>query len=859
MMIKEAIEYAKKGWQIFPVHSVKDGKCSCGNPDCKSPGKHPRTANGFKDATCDENKIIEWWGQWPDANIGFAIPSGMIVIDVDPQHGGRETITALMEKHDFPSTLMSKTGGGGTHIFYYIPKDIKIKPGVNVLGPGVDIRSEGSYVLLPPSSHIKGSYKWRNQEEIQNAPGWLIEFLLLERKNEMVLDTNEQIPEGKRNTTLARYAGLFRRFGMTSDEIFQALLKINTMRCTPPLEDEEVRRIAISIARYKPEDDGEVKEGDYGHAVVLAEYFNKKVRWATHMGKWFIWNGQVWRECPEERVIKMASDTLRQHYIGLLASVNDKETIKWLTNRIHDTTIHARVSGALSFLKGWEGIMTLQHEWDRDPWLLNLLNGTLDLRTGKLIPHDPDNLITKLATVSYDPEVKGEKWEQHIRMFLPNDNIRREVQRSLGMSLPGMILEERLDIWYGSGANGKTTTARVIMKILGDYAKRGAPDLLIDTKHDKHPTEIADLCGARIVFTTEVEQGRKLAESLVKDLTGGDRKKARYMRQDFFEFEQTFSIFLITNHKPIVRGVDEGIWRRIRLIPWDVKVDEKKRKPQEEVITSLLSEGSAILNWLIDGLKDWLNENFWIAPEVKLATQLYRGEMDVLSGFLQECCVFDPKRKVTANQLYERYQEWCSTNDEEPVSKKVFGKMLAARGIEVKRSHSVRYYAGISLKREDEISGLSEFGEEEFYNQKKIIDPEDTSHLALSSNERGPSGSVSSHNSCISSLIEIMGSDGPSWTPVQKCTIEEGKNDNIENSTENEIEDDKEDLATLLQLFVALVNTRKDMIERSEFVSEAQRLGYSAGYINKILERLIYDGKITTIGTKMCLRISHGI
>jgi len=443
--------------------------------------------------------------------------------------------------------------------------------------------------------------------------------------------------------------------------------------------------------------------GEYGFASILAGHFMNRYRWANHRGRWMQWTGQVWKEIPDELILKESSEVLRRHYVSILTDVlsstadlkKNKDLIKELNKRVYETTMHTRVEGGLVFLKGWEGFMTMVEEWDNNAYEFNVANGVLDLKTGEMKPHDPKDLFTKLAPVDYDQGAEGEMWKKHLDMFLPNLSVRREVQRSLGLSLVGGLLEERLDIWYGSGANGKTTTARALMNIFGDYTKRGAPDLLIQTKNEHHPTEIADLLGSRVVFTTEVGQNKRLAEAVVKDLTGGDKKKARYMRQDFFEFEQTFSVMLITNDKPVIRGLDEGIWRRIRLVPWEEKISEELRRPQEEVVRELVGEGSVILNWVLDGLKDWWNEPYWMAPEVKAATQAYRGEMDILSEFLNERCEFGPRYRVTVKDLYESYQTWCTENAMDPVKRAAFGKLLSARGIETHRTGKLRSYKGI--------------------------------------------------------------------------------------------------------------------------------------------------------------------
>ena len=444
----------------------------------------------------------------------------------------------------------------------------------------------------------------------------------------------QTIPNGERNVLLTSLAGSMRRRGATREAIEAALLAQNRT-CETPLPVDEVQAIAGSVARYEPAPaDGDLLVKDYGHAAVLATLFQGRYRWATHRGSWMQYTGTVWRPVPEEQVAKDASDALRQHYSAALAVATDKATIQDLSKKAVETCIYARITGALAFLRGWPGFLTLPDQWDADPWLLNIGNGTLDLRTGTLRPHSPDDLLTKLAPVSYDPQAAGGYWQAHLDRFLPNPNVRRQVQRDLGLALVGATLEEALSVWYGIGRNGKTTTAKTLLKVLGDYSDRAAPNLLIQSKHERHPTELADLAGLRLVFSIEVDQGKHLAEALVKDLTGGDRKKGRFMRQDFFSFEQTFSITLIVNHKPIITGTDVGIWRRIRLIPWEYRITDAERRPQDEVVAELTSEGPAILNWLLAGLRDWQSSYYWVAPEVQVATDAYRAEMDVLGDFI---------------------------------------------------------------------------------------------------------------------------------------------------------------------------------------------------------------------------------
>ncbi len=447
--------------------------------------------------------------------------------------------------------------------------------------------------------------------------------------------------------------------------------------------------------------DDETLERDLLHATALAGLFRDRFRWATHLGKWMEYSGGVWQPTTEERVARLAAAELRTEYASRLALANDRAGVRRWAQAARETCSATRINGALYFLRGWDGVLTGPAEWDSSPWLLNVKNGTLDLRSGELRPHRPGDLLTKQAPVAYNPQARGMKWQAHLERFLPNPNIRRQVQRDLGMALTGAVLDEILPIWYGTGGNGKSTTIRTVMGILGDYACKAAPGLLVQHKFERSTTtDIADLAGRRLVFSVETEDNQRLAEALVKDLTGGDEKKARFLYKDNFTFKQTFTIFLATNHRPVITGVDWAMWRRVRLVPWEVQIPEGERRPQDEVVAELVTEeGSAILNGLLAGLKDWQGDHHWVAPEVQAATEAYRAEQDVLGAFLGECCELGVRYTVAANTLYERYTAWCERVGEEAVSKNRFGRLLRHRGLGQEREAGTgnRLWRGVRL------------------------------------------------------------------------------------------------------------------------------------------------------------------
>ncbi|PLS82670.1 MAG: DNA primase, partial [Actinobacteria bacterium] len=316
-------------------------------------------------------------------------------------------------------------------------------------------------------------------------------------------------------------------------------------------------------------------------------------------------------------------------------------------------------------------------ELDADPWLLNAPNGTVDLQTGELGPHRRENLLTKMGGAEYDRGVAAPIWQAVLERVLPNHEIRTFFQRLCGYALTGDTSEHVLPMLYGTGANGKSTVLNALLEAVGDYGMQAAPDLLI-AKRSSHPTELADLFGMRFVASIEVEDGRRLAESLVKQLTGGDRVKARRMRQDFWEFPPTHKVFMAVNHKPEIRGTDTAIWRRIRLIPFTETIpptEQDKKLPEK-----LKAELPGILAWVVEGCLEWQREGLQAPDEVRRATGQYRSEMDVIGAFLRDECVIGRDYKAPFKVVYDRYEEWCEEGGEKPETRRKFNARLKERG-----------------------------------------------------------------------------------------------------------------------------------------------------------------------------------
>jgi putative DNA primase/helicase len=331
-------------------------------------------------------------------------------------------------------------------------------------------------------------------------------------------------------------------------------------------------------------------------------------------------------------------------------------------------------------------VPVMPDELDASPDLLNTESGTIDLRTGDLREHRREDLITKIAPTKYWPDAAAPTWEAFLERVLPGEELRAFVQRAVGYSATGDTSEQCMFINHGGGANGKSTFQEAIAAALGDYAMRAPTEMLLAKRSDGVPNDVARMKGARFVSASETEEGRRLAESRIKDLTGQDTITARFMKAEWFDFAPTHKLWLSTNHKPEIRGTDAAIWRRIRLVPWAVTippVEQDKKLP-----IALRDELAGILAWVVRGCLQWRREGLQAPDEVRKATGEYRVEMDVLAGFLAECCELDTSHWEYAKDLYECYKRWCDENGERPEPQRKFGGRLGERGFQRDRGGS---------------------------------------------------------------------------------------------------------------------------------------------------------------------------
>jgi putative DNA primase/helicase len=324
-------------------------------------------------------------------------------------------------------------------------------------------------------------------------------------------------------------------------------------------------------------------------------------------------------------------------------------------------------------------------------------NGTIDLRTGEIRGHNPDDLITRIANVDYDKNADCPAWKKFIMEIMNyNTDLIRFIQNAAGWAVTGDTSEQTMFILFGTGANGKSTFLNTIMNLLGDYAIATPTETFMRKSGDQITNDTARLRGTRFVTTTEAEHGRRLSEPLIKQITGNDRMTARFLYGEFFNFTPTFKIWMATNHKPVIKGTDHGIWRRIKLIPFTTRIEEENQDKHLE--EKLMREGSGILNWLIEGARRWCKEGLKTPNIIISATAEYRAEMDVIGNFIKERCVQKDGVSIKARELFKCYQDWCDDNNEHAVSERFFGLRLKEMGFEQRRSNDGRNWQGVQLR-----------------------------------------------------------------------------------------------------------------------------------------------------------------
>jgi putative DNA primase/helicase len=504
---------------------------------------------------------------------------------------------------------------------------------------------------------------------------------------------------------------LFRQSGLMRDKwderrgelpygartIREALAR-QTQRYRPrqsPKEDAQHRRNGHAAPASNDQNaasDGPLPLSDYTNALTLVRDHGQDLRYCEIWNKWLIWTGTHWSYRVQGPVFQKAKQTIK-HLLHQAEELDDDRYRAWLTHikrSLSTAAIHAMVKSA----QDEPGMAIDPDQLNTHRLLLPCANGVLDLETGQLRQHARADFLTECLVIPYQPKARCPRFEAFLWYIMGGSQgeiaqraaadqrateLIAYLQRIFGQCLTGDVREQDLYVFYGTGANGKSTLINLMLKLLAHYAMKATADLFMVTSQDRHPTERADLFGKRLVAAIETERGGRLNETFIKEATGGDPIRARRMREDFWEFLPTHKIILATNHKPTIRGTDHAIWRRIKLVPFTVTIPDNEQ--DATLPAALEAELPGILAWMVRGCRDWLTNGLRPPSAVLEATATYRQEQDVFEDFLATECFRHPSANCSAALLYEAYQKWCGANDvEEPLSKRAFGVRLGESG-----------------------------------------------------------------------------------------------------------------------------------------------------------------------------------
>jgi putative DNA primase/helicase len=497
-------------------------------------------------------------------------------------------------------------------------------------------------------------------------------------------------------------------------------------------------------------DSGAFPASDVGLGELFASLYSGQVKYVPTHG-WYIWNGRHWESDRRLAVYRKAfalyKSALREINRKLVELTKEKMLIQRLAGDAIDLAQASQRMGELSNkeksmveLKGavvklglmpkleaalkaamaQPEIIAEIDEFDVDPWVLNVHNGILDLRTRELTPHLPERMCSKMAQVNYDPAAKCPLWEKFVQevfverssdgSLVASPELMQFVARSAGFTLQGQPMRDTDQIFFfahGAGSNGKSTFVGLVAEMLGTYAVTIRSTALMIQVSRSQAEDIAHMPGARMAVSPELPLGCRMDESLVKSLTGDSIVRARHLYKSSFEFVPRAKLWMHGNHRPEIRDAGEGTWRRIMLLPFEARFAEDRRDTQLPV--KLLEERPGILNWALAGLTDWLENGLQVPGTIKAAVQEYREEENRFEQFIDEYCEWTLGARVEFKKLYVVYKKWCDDNGELPLRPKGFSAMLEQLAkvqewrLVKARIGNTKGFQGITLTKEGQI------------------------------------------------------------------------------------------------------------------------------------------------------------
>jgi putative DNA primase/helicase len=706
-MLAFALGYARKGYPVFPWHVVGDKKV-------------PLIKDWPNAATTDEKKIREWWTKWPEAGIG--VPTGdslgRFALDIDPRHGGDKSLAVLEEQHGpLPDTLEVFTGGGGWHRWFN-------SRGLNitsmVLAPGLEIKGNGGYAVLPPSVHPNGKrYQWANNARIVDPPEYLVNLILNHKKAKAASrPEKKRVAYGERHEFFKRQAGRYRRNGDDPATIFEKLKIDYRDRCEhePPVEDAELRDMAGYMERFTPAEESpppgppeavippETRIIGYGredtsNGIRLVRDHGRVLRYWHERKKWLLWDGARWSEDALGRVRELAKQTA-QTILAEAGDVPEEEAAKQAKWGVRSLCA-AKISDMLKSAETIPALATTTSHWDQHLYLLNFQNGTVDLRTGQLRPHRQDDYLTKVVDCDFQTGLVPPRWCAFVQQVF-GASLVPWIQKAVGYSVTGVTSEKCAFFLWGPTDTGKTTFLTVLRELFREYSATVQVENLMLLKKFEHDAnalaDLSDLRGARLVVTSETQEGQRLDEAKLKRFTQGmGTIKAARKYENPVTFPETHKAWLDCNHAPVIRGTDDSIWNRVLSIPAKNRVADKDKDPKLK--SKLLAEAPGIAAWAVAGAVRWAKEGLGRPAAITETREGWRSQFDLVGQFLEERTT--PGESVRATPLYQAFKKWAEDQGHgHAMNATAFGLRVADHGIEKRHDMNGTAYVGITLNDE---------------------------------------------------------------------------------------------------------------------------------------------------------------
>jgi putative DNA primase/helicase len=457
--------------------------------------------------------------------------------------------------------------------------------------------------------------------------------------------------------------------------------------------------------------DGVALDTELANAYRMHRDFPEHLRF-THGIGWYAWRGTHYELATgdAERLAQEITRRLLRHGRMLYAAASNcapdkSELLEALGRRYMNFAKRCQnaksIKNTLEIARTLEAYSCCVDQLNCDPLLFACANGTVDLRSGRLREAEPSDLITRASPVAFDPDATCPLWEAFLRRaFDGNEELIAYIQRVSGYSLTAITSEQCLHVLYGTGENGKSVFLETMRYVVGQYGQSTpVSSLMASDSKSEYRNDIARLVGVRFVTAIESTEGKRIDEALIKQLTGGDQMCARFLRREFFNFTPVAKFFIATNHKPEVRGIDHGIWRRLRLIPFVVRIAPAERDPN--LITKLRAEAAGILAWAIRGCLAWERDGLQPPEAVVAASAEWRQSANIVARFVEQCCVTAPHAQVVAADLYAAFQRWLKREGEQAMTQTAFGRRIDELGFCGDRANGSRIRRGIGLRTDD--------------------------------------------------------------------------------------------------------------------------------------------------------------